>query len=80
VERGPGGEVVFGEEAIALAEAYISRQTNVTGTATLLSDTTVQVTVSSSYDPVIIPGQAAFQLEAVETAESQLGVRDDGDV
>lgn len=78
VERTATG-AIFTEEAIALAEAYILRQPNVTGTATLLSDTEVQVTIEGTYDPVIIPGTGTFTYESIETTEAQLGVQEGGD-
>lgn len=78
VERTATG-AIFTEEAIALAEAYILRQPGVTGTATLLSDTEVQVTVEGTYDPVIIPGASTFTYESIETTEAQLGVQQGGD-
>lgn len=78
VERTATG-AIFTEEAIALAEAYILRQPGVTGTATLLSDTEVQVTIEGTYDPVIIPGASTFTYESIETTETQLGVQQGGD-
>lgn len=78
VERTATG-AIFTEEAIALAEAYILRQPGVTGTATLLSDTEVQVTIEGTYDPVIIPGASTFTYESIETTEAQLGVQQGGD-
>ena len=78
IERTAEG-AVFTEEAIALAEAYILRQPNVTGSATLLSDTEVQVTIQGTYDPVIIPGGATFTYQSTETTEAQLGVQEGGD-
>ena len=78
VERGPDG-AQFTDEAIALAEAYISRQPGVTGTATLISDTEVQVTIEGSYDPVLLPGTGTLTYQSIETTEAQLGVQEGGD-
>lgn len=79
VERTPEG-AIFTEEAIALAESYISRQPGVTGTATLLSDTEVQVTIEGTYDPVIIPGTGTFTYQSIETVDAQNGVQEGGDI
>lgn len=79
VERTETG-AIFTEEAIALAESYISRQPNVTGTATLISDTEVQVTIEGIYDPVIIPGRGTFTYRSMETTEAQVGVQEGGDI
>ena len=79
VERTEDGQK-FTDEAIALAEAYIGRIDDVTGSATLLSDTEVQVTVQGSYDPVILPGTTSFTFDSVEVAEAQAGVQEQGDV